>query len=125
MGKISAKLRRWAGPCAAGYAYWCQGCEQMHSVRTEGPGSWGFNGDIERPTFTPSVLVTSGHYIAQWDRKECWCTYNAEHPDQLASFKCHRCHTFITDGTVQFLADCSHPLAGQTLPLPDLPDGIG
>lgn len=26
-----------------------------------------------------------------------------------------------TDGMVQFLGDCSHALAGQTLPLPDMP----
>jgi hypothetical protein len=32
-----------------------------------------------------------------------------------------RCHTFITDGRVQFLADCTHELARQTLDLPDLP----
>lgn len=29
------------------------------------------------------------------------------------------CHSFITDGQIQFLNDCTHPLAGQTVPLPN------
>lgn len=50
----------------------------------------------------------------------CWCDYNAEHPED-ADVHCQRCHTFITDGKVQFLSDCTHALAGQTLDLPELP----
>ena len=26
---------------------------------------------------------------------------------------------FVTDGNIQFLADCTHALAGQTVPMPD------
>ena len=29
------------------------------------------------------------------------------------------CHSFITDGRIQYLGDCTHPLAGQTLDLPN------
>jgi hypothetical protein len=29
------------------------------------------------------------------------------------------CHTFINDGNIQFLADCTHKLAGKTVPVPD------
>jgi len=103
--------------------YWCQGCQASHHVNTEGPGpTWGFNGNLEAPTFTPSVLYTSGHFMSGHEPgKRCWCTYNAEHPDKPAPFQCERCHTFIRDGMVEFLADCSHALAGQTHPLPDLP----
>ena len=28
------------------------------------------------------------------------------------------CHSFITDGRIQFLNDCTHALAGHTVPLP-------
>ncbi len=27
------------------------------------------------------------------------------------------CHSFVTDGQIQFLGDCTHKLAGQTVPL--------
>ena len=29
------------------------------------------------------------------------------------------CHSFVTDGRIQFLGDCTHKLAGQTVDLPD------
>ena len=29
------------------------------------------------------------------------------------------CHSFIRDGRIQFLGDCTHHLAGQTVDLPD------
>lgn len=118
MGQVSPKLRK----TETGLIYWCQGCEEIHSVRTDGSGAWGFDGNLEAPTFSPSVLVTSGHYLdSHQPGQGCWCTYNAAHPDKPAPFKCQRCHTFIRAGMVEFLGDCSHPLAGQTLPLPDLP----
>ena len=31
-----------------------------------------------------------------------------------------RCHSFIKDGQIQFLGDCTHSLAGQTVALPNL-----
>ena len=31
------------------------------------------------------------------------------------------CHSFVTDGRIQFLADCTHALAGQTVDLPEWP----
>lgn len=114
MGQLSSKLRSVAG---GGFAYWCQGCEEMHVVSS----GWAFDGNLEAPTFSPSVLTTSGHYVPGWQGPSCWCTYNTEHPDSPAPFKCERCHTFIKGGMVQFLGDCTHALAGQTLPLPDLP----
>jgi hypothetical protein len=100
MGQLSPKLRSIAD---GGLSYWCQGCEDMHAIkigRGEGP-RWGFNGNVDRPTFTPSVLVR-------------YSDPDGELPDEV-------CHTFVTDGQVQFLADCTHQLAGQTLPFPDLP----
>lgn len=98
----------------------CPGCKTYHSVSVEGSHAWGWNGDVDRPTFTPSVLVRSGHYVPGSIQDSCWCTYNAEHPEKSERFKCGVCHSFVTDGNIQFLNDCTHELAGQTVPLPDL-----
>lgn len=125
--QISSKLRGGGEHLT----YWCQGCEEAHSVRIRADGqqvgpAWGYNGDAEKPTFSPSVLIRSGHFAAHYDAQKtgCWCTYDEElraAGEEPSGFKCRVCHTFITDGMVQFLSDCTHQFAGQTLPLPDLP----
>lgn len=93
--------------------FWCPGCENMHVL----DGSWNFNGDYNKPTFSPSILVTSGHCALNWNREKCWCTFNKEHPEQIKPFHCERCHSFVRDGDIQFLSDCSHSMVGQTVPL--------
>ena len=80
--------------------WWCPGCNLPHRVTTQPPGPvWTWNGDRQFPTFTPSVLVT-------WD--------NPEPPH-------HVCHSFVKEGQMQFLGDCTHHLANQTVPIPDWP----
>ena len=76
----------------AGYKFWCPGCNERHSYATKGDVTWDFNGNVNSPTFTPSLLYPDG-----------------------------RCHLYLTDGVIHFLQDCSHPLAGQSIPLPDYP----
>jgi hypothetical protein len=101
------------------WRFWCPGCQDDHMVDAR----WAFNGNAERPTFTPSVLVRSGHFNeGHKEGESCWCTYNAEHPGATAPFACYRCHSYVTDGRIQFLSDCTHGLAGQTVDLPDFPD---
>lgn len=117
MGAISKKLRLAEGN---NLSFWCPGCNSVHSIKF-GPGGWTWNGDAERPTFSPSVLLKTGHYAHDHSGR-CWCTYNSEHPDKPAPFKCGVCHSFVVDGQIQFLGDCTHALAGQTVPLPDWPD---
>ena len=29
----------------------------------------------------------------------------------------HRCHSFVTDGKIRFLNDCTHEMAGETVDL--------
>jgi hypothetical protein len=60
-----------------------------------GTPNWTWNGDVDKPTLKPSVLSGGG--------------------DDMP-----RCHSFVNDGKVQFLDDCSHELAGQTLDLLDV-----
>lgn len=86
--------------------YWCPGCDALHGVsinpgKNSNGAGWDFSGTLECPTYSPSELTT-------------WDTGEEKTP--------HRCHTFIKDGQIQFLDDCTHNLKGQTVPLPPLPD---
>jgi hypothetical protein len=132
------KFKRWEGGGQAGYSFFCPGCKERHQVRTEGGASrWSFNGDVEKPVLSPSVLVTSGHYAAGRNADgSCWCTYNAEQlakGEPPAPHSCQRCHSFVgcngaQPGQIIFLGDSTHELVGQTVELPDLPvhrDGGG
>ena len=116
MGALSRRLRNVQG---GSLAFWCPGCDEAHVVTS----GWTWNGNAESPTFQPSVLVRSGHFVPGHVGPECWCTYNRQHADNPAPFKCRVCHSFVTDGCIQFLSDCTHGLAGQTVPLPDFPHG--
>lgn len=102
-------------------SFYCPGCKDTHSINVGTDGilpAWGFNGSAEAPTFTPSVLVRGGHHLPGHTGR-CWCIHNAERPHVAPVFKCEQCHSFVTDGRIQFLDDCSHALAGQTVDLPD------
>lgn len=89
-------------------------------ITVDGTGAWTWNGNIESPTFSPSILVQCGHYApGRANPESCWCTYNAEHPDDPSGFICYACHSFVTDGKIQFLADSTHKLSGQTVDLPE------
>ena len=59
--------------------------------KREGTNAWTWNGDTEKPTLKPSVLTS--------------------YPNRFI------CHSFINDGKVQFLSDCTHELVNQTLDL--------
>lgn len=88
----------------------CPGCDEPHMVAVgsgEGP-RWGYNGDPAKPTFTPSILVT-------WSEP----SDVAEEFDDTSKDRPMVCHSYVTDGRIQFLGDCTHALAGHTLDLPE------
>lgn len=90
--------------------FWCPGCAKSHQVTVEGANAWGFNGDYEKPTFTPS-------YLTWLDPNP---NANAERKPEWEKFRLgFRCHSFITDGKIEYLSDCTHKLAGQTVELPE------
>lgn len=102
-----------------GFTFLCPGCGQHHGVpigHGKGP-RWTFNGDVEKPTISPSLLVRGGHHNPHAAGRPCWCDYK-ERTGRDAPFKCGVCHSFIVDGRIQFLGDCTHALAGQTVDLP-------
>src|SRR3546814_5434913 len=79
-------------------------CSSDLMVRVgDGPGPrWGYNGNPESPTFTPSILVS----------------YNGPDAGRNGAPPAI-CHSFVTDGRIQFLGDCTHALASQTVDLPE------
>lgn len=86
--------------------FWCPGCDEAHAVQVGGehPGpKWSWNGSLERPTFQPSVLV----------RGNKGDTVNP-----------YVCHSFVVEGRIQFLGDCTHALAEQTVDLPEPPEWL-
>jgi hypothetical protein len=83
-----------------GFGFFCPGCDHAHIFYTAGPVVWTFDGNLEAPTFTPSLLNTC-----------------PDHPDE----KQRRCHLLLTAGKLHFCADCSHELAGTVVDLPDWP----
>ena len=109
---VGAKLNRLSD---GSLMFWCPGCDTAHRVTVgDGPGPrWGWNGSGDFPTFTPSILVRTGHYV-QPDGGHCDRSGDPDWPCD-----CICCHSFVTDGRIQFLGDCTHGLAGQTVDLPD------
>lgn len=103
MSALGSKLQKLEG---GKVAFKCPGCDQAHHVTVDGSRGWTFNGDGDRPTFSPSVLVRTGSAVdpAFIDK-----------PGDPPTI----CHSFVTDGSIRFLDDCTHALAGQTVDLPD------
>lgn len=119
MAQISKCMRNVQGD---GLMYWCQGCNGAHVIYHGAGHPWTWDGNLEAPTFSPSVLIRTGHYS---DRPEPLpdgrCSWCVEAETEGHATMCSLCHTFITAGMVQFLSDCTHQYAGQLLALPDLP----
>ena len=61
------------------------------------PCCWTFNGDMERPTFSPSMLLHANNVFV-------------------------REHFFVRDGKIRYLSDCDHAMAGMTVDMVDVDD---
>lgn len=98
--------------------FWCPGCECAHGVRVFGEKPvWSWNGDIERPTITPSILAR--YYRATPEGAAMMLSGEALPPgtDRYPGMDMI-CHSFVTAGKIQFLDDCTHDLRGKTVDLP-------
>jgi Family of unknown function (DUF6527) len=123
MGALSSKLRN---STDGGILWWCPGCDEAHRISSGGSSGpqWRWNQDVDKPTFTPSVLVRG---IRQDMNAEDLAAYDAERKRIQDSSILNDprfgtvCHVFITDGNIQFLGDCTHSLKNQTVPIPDWP----
>lgn len=114
MAALGRLLRTWKGDGRSGVMFWCPGCVCAHVITTQRDDGqahpcWTYDGDIEAPTFAPSVLI----FIPASTDPE-WVQ-----PQQTL------CHLFVRAGHIQFLTDCAHALAGQTVPMQPIPDDYG
>jgi hypothetical protein len=80
---------------APGWRHWCPGCKGMHVIPTDSRGQanghkWTFDGNMEAPTFHPSINIVG------------------------------QCHYWIRAGKIEYCSDSKHKLAGKTVALPDL-----
>lgn len=85
-----------------GYLHHCPGCGYGHMFYTFKPNDyngakWVFDGNLEKPTFSPSMLVNAKN--------------EGDYP---------RCHYFLRNGKIQYLNDSTHHLAGQTIDMEDV-----
>lgn len=125
MGLLSPILRNIEGGLLAWH---CPGCKSAHHVAAfiaagtlpepdpddpdwtppveyyQRQSGWSWNGSASRPTFMPSVLVS-------YDGAD------AGHGDAPPAI----CHSFVVDGQMHFQSDCTHALAGKTVPIPAWP----
>ena len=96
-----------------GFGHWCPGCNSGHEITVDEPNSsgarWTFDGNVKAPTFSPSINLK----INTPDMGKHY------QPDVASTV----CHYFIRAGKIQFLGDCTHALRGQTVDLPDIPEG--
>ncbi len=79
-----------------GYIHKCPACKTTHYIAVGKPlnngACWTFNGDLECPTFSPSIRIKYPNVD--------YC-----------------CHYFVREGNIEFCGDCTHELAGQTISL--------
>lgn len=88
--------------------FYCEGCQMLHGVND----IWSFNNNFEKPTFSPSVLVRGVQDITDEEYDLLRSGVKVE-PRPLV------CHSFVADGRIQYLNDCTHSLAGLTVDLKD------
>ncbi len=114
--KISSRLQ--SGNSSFERLFFCPGCKNAHGFRSkEWPmpkglskeaiklfqNKWSWNGDIEKPTLTPSIHIV----------KKIGLDKNNNPIYQTI------CHSFVRQGMIHFLNDCKHDLKGKTVELPN------
>ena len=98
MSKVCIYTRSGGGRLAS---IFCPGCGNEHPFTVdkidEKGNMWDWNGDVDKPTFSPSMLV------------------NKDTPAL-------RCHSFVEGGKIRFLKDCFHELRDTIVDLPEIHD---
>lgn len=94
------------------WLFYCEGCKSHHQIwdkTSNANAKWDFNGDVNKPSFSPSIKVQ-------------YTDYKKDENDNIIkdSIKEIICHSWITDGMIKYFDDSTHDLAGKTIELPNL-----
>jgi hypothetical protein len=95
------------------YTFFCPACDCHHSVwdkesQCERPFCWGFNGDYNKPTFTPSLRIGYKHPKGYSNENPAPEDYDGEYVEEV-------CHFNITNGQIIYHGDCTHDLKNTTI----------
>jgi len=100
--KHNARLWELRGITESRFMVWCPGCKCGHTIPTP---RWTFDGNLEKPTFAPSVRL----YVTDPETKK----------DTTV------CHFNVTSGQLILHGDSGHQMKGQTLELQEIPPDYG
>lgn len=81
------------------YCFYCPACKELHDFNTKGHRRWVFNGNKEKPTFTPSLRVYGRGRVT-------------------------KCHLIMNDGMIEYMNDCPHFYAFRKIPMVPIPDDL-
>lgn len=110
----------------------CPGCKMDHVINVNPERSfqndegqtvkmpcWTFNGNMDSPTFQPSLLWRTGKYCMS---EKAINEMRQAEPERFEFMEriSKICHSFIRDGKIQFLGDCTHDMKNQTVDLLDV-----
>lgn len=90
----------------SGFGHYCPGCRCAHIFwvgHKERP-VWTFDGNLEKPTFAPSMR-----------------SFTPADPEE-GTAEITLCHYFLTAGIIDFLSDSSHHDLRGAVPLPPFPE---
>lgn len=93
------------------YWWWCPGCADFN-----GHGAHRIDDRWPEPIGLPDKPTINGSYLS----------YGHEPTDDsVPGYKgSPQCHSFIKEGHIQYLDDCTHSLVGQTIDMVPVPDWL-
>jgi hypothetical protein len=105
---LSKKLRSVAGGLLS---FFCPACNDVHTVRI-GDHGWSYNGDPYAPTFSPSIKCSYPHPEGYSNKRPAPVGWQGKEVVDI-------CHSFVEEGRIRYLDDCTHAFAGKTVDLPE------
>lgn len=129
MGQLSPVLRSLAGEKVA---FMCPACNRAHAVyigaRIDNRATWTFDGNVDLPSFHPSVdakSIRTDLTEAEEDEYDRALDKLINEFGRDVAYKkimedtrfAYRCHSWVKAGTIAFVGDSTHSLAGKTVPL--------
>jgi len=115
--RVKYRHERWWG--VGVYSFECPGCKFTHFINTDprNPAKnkeksvWGFNGNMDRPTFTPSILFRVGKYVPDLTPEQI------THAEEMGPESNLVCHSYVMDGIIKILPDSTFN-GGKSFELP-------